>query len=255
MPSCSFCKNINHRDPMAYSHFVKDKQGNNTCPRLEFTTCQKCGLKGHTRRYCKTKTNKQKTNSLEVVNPIIDTMIDTSHIDTSHIDSLMDKEDKTPEEEEEVWQYVQKEAKKISELEDIRSWHAIRSIKKNMTLDEKLEKLEISSTNSRTSDTSSELSNEENGNHCGYCKHFDENDDFYKTHITRDLRTSELICPRLKAWKCKGCGEYGHTPKYCEKLLFEKEQRETAEYLKEHPDDPLIIVLTESDFESDYESD
>ena len=52
--SCMFCKKINHRDPLAYGHYLKTKDGKITCPRLLLTPCQKCGIIGHSKGYCKT---------------------------------------------------------------------------------------------------------------------------------------------------------------------------------------------------------
>lgn len=57
---CAFCINRDPRDPTAYTHYLKDKNGITTCPFLLFTRCGACGKCGHTPVYCPTRNKNQK---------------------------------------------------------------------------------------------------------------------------------------------------------------------------------------------------
>lgn len=245
---CSFCKNVNHRDPLAYGHFLKNKKGETTCPRLLLTPCQKCGIPGHTRRYCKTTKIQKKIYNIK---PALDEILHNSYVTY-----MINKEPRDKEEEElqsklhmqSIRDFMYKEDQKITEL-----------IKKRMIEDKinkKMEKMSLENNSNPSSDEEIQKQiedlEEESIKYCKYCKDFDENDLFYKTHITYNDE-GKTICPRLLSWKCKYCNQKGHTPKYCEKKEIDEEDARVKEYLKENPNDPHIIVFEPEDFESDSE--
>ena len=52
---CVFCQNNGAREPLAYTHKIKDSHGRVTCPVLRAYTCPTCGACGdyaHTIKYC-----------------------------------------------------------------------------------------------------------------------------------------------------------------------------------------------------------
>jgi hypothetical protein len=51
---CKFCKDSGESESVFTSHWVKDRDGNITCPKLKNTVCGRCGKKNHTSSYCNT---------------------------------------------------------------------------------------------------------------------------------------------------------------------------------------------------------
>jgi len=53
VPCCKVCKDAGEPDSVYASHYVKDREGNVTCPKLKAIVCLNCGKRGHTSSYCK----------------------------------------------------------------------------------------------------------------------------------------------------------------------------------------------------------
>jgi len=52
-PCCKVCKDAGEPESVYASHYVKDREGNVTCPKLKAIVCLNCGKRGHTSSYCK----------------------------------------------------------------------------------------------------------------------------------------------------------------------------------------------------------
>jgi len=52
-PCCKVCKDAGEPESVYASHYVKDRDGNVTCPKLKAIVCLNCGKRGHTSSYCK----------------------------------------------------------------------------------------------------------------------------------------------------------------------------------------------------------
>ena len=52
-PCCKVCKDAGEPESVYASHYVKDRDGNVTCPKLKTIVCINCGKRGHTSSYCK----------------------------------------------------------------------------------------------------------------------------------------------------------------------------------------------------------
>jgi hypothetical protein len=52
-PCCKVCKDAGEPESVYASHYVKDRDGNVTCPKLKAIVCLNCGRRGHTSSYCK----------------------------------------------------------------------------------------------------------------------------------------------------------------------------------------------------------
>jgi len=53
VPCCKVCKDAGEPESVYSSHYVKDREGNVTCPKLKSIVCLNCGKRGHTSSYCK----------------------------------------------------------------------------------------------------------------------------------------------------------------------------------------------------------
>jgi len=53
VPCCKVCKDAGEPESVYSSHYVKDRDGNVTCPKLKAIVCLNCGKRGHTSSYCK----------------------------------------------------------------------------------------------------------------------------------------------------------------------------------------------------------
>jgi hypothetical protein len=53
VPCCKVCKDAGEPENVYSSHYVKDREGNVTCPKLKAIVCLNCGNRGHTSSYCK----------------------------------------------------------------------------------------------------------------------------------------------------------------------------------------------------------
>jgi len=53
VPCCKVCKDAGEPENVYSSHYVKDREGNVTCPKLKAIVCLNCGKRGHTSSYCK----------------------------------------------------------------------------------------------------------------------------------------------------------------------------------------------------------
>ena len=64
---CKVCKDAGEPENVYSSHYVKDREGNVTCPKLKAIVCLNCGKRGHTSSYCKAPSAKivaEKTKKL-----------------------------------------------------------------------------------------------------------------------------------------------------------------------------------------------
>uniref|UniRef100_A0A6C0HIW5 CCHC-type domain-containing protein n=1 Tax=viral metagenome TaxID=1070528 RepID=A0A6C0HIW5_9ZZZZ len=52
-PCCKVCKDAGEPENVYSSHYVKDREGNISCPKLKAIVCLNCGKRGHTSSYCK----------------------------------------------------------------------------------------------------------------------------------------------------------------------------------------------------------
>ena len=50
---CKVCKDAGEPENVYSSHYVKDRDGNTTCPKLKAIVCHNCNKRGHTTNYCK----------------------------------------------------------------------------------------------------------------------------------------------------------------------------------------------------------
>lgn len=53
VPCCKVCKDAGEPEHVYSSHYVKDRDGNVSCPKLKAIVCLNCGKRGHTSSYCK----------------------------------------------------------------------------------------------------------------------------------------------------------------------------------------------------------
>ena len=53
VPCCKVCKDAGEPESVYSNHYVKDRDGNVTCPKLKAIVCLNCGKRGHTSSYCK----------------------------------------------------------------------------------------------------------------------------------------------------------------------------------------------------------
>lgn len=60
VPSCKVCKDAGEPENVYTSHYVKDREGNVSCPKLKAIVCLNCGKRGHTSSYCKAPITKQR---------------------------------------------------------------------------------------------------------------------------------------------------------------------------------------------------
>jgi hypothetical protein len=61
VPCCKVCKDAGEPENVYSSHYVKDREGNVTCPKLKAIVCLKCGKRGHTSSYCKVPPHSRET--------------------------------------------------------------------------------------------------------------------------------------------------------------------------------------------------
>lgn len=60
VPCCKVCKDAGEPENVYSSHYVKDREGNVSCPKLKAIVCLNCGKRGHTSSYCKAPNTKQR---------------------------------------------------------------------------------------------------------------------------------------------------------------------------------------------------
>ena len=59
-PHCKVCQDAGKPEKEYTNHWVKDRNGNTTCPTLLNTECRYCLKKGHTVKFCSALANKNK---------------------------------------------------------------------------------------------------------------------------------------------------------------------------------------------------
>jgi Nanos RNA binding domain len=72
VPCCKVCKDAGEPENIYSSHYVKDREGNVTCPKLKTIVCLNCGKSGHTSSYCKVPIAKPviKAEAKKLVEPV-----------------------------------------------------------------------------------------------------------------------------------------------------------------------------------------
>jgi len=63
---CKVCKDSNEPESVWSNHYVKDRNGNVTCPKLKTIVCLNCNKRGHTSGYCKAPLRKVATTEKPV---------------------------------------------------------------------------------------------------------------------------------------------------------------------------------------------
>jgi hypothetical protein len=100
--NCKVCKDAGKSEKEYTSHQPRDRDGKTTCPLLLSLNCRKCGKKGHTIKYCKVNTEKQR-----VVVPVQVVKAETRPIQGKFSSLVVDSSDEEGEETEPVQVSVQ----------------------------------------------------------------------------------------------------------------------------------------------------
>jgi hypothetical protein len=69
VPCCKVCKDAGEPESVYASHYVKDRDGNVTCPKLKAIVCLNCGKRGHTSGYCKSPATKAAEAAKKPIEP------------------------------------------------------------------------------------------------------------------------------------------------------------------------------------------
>jgi len=104
--NCKVCKDAGKSEKEYTSHQPRDRDGKTTCPLLLSLNCRKCGKKGHTIKYCKVNTEKQR-----VVVPVQVVKAEKQPIQGKFSSLVVDSSDEEGEETEPVKQPVQVQVK------------------------------------------------------------------------------------------------------------------------------------------------
>uniref|UniRef100_A0A6C0JX55 Nanos-type domain-containing protein n=1 Tax=viral metagenome TaxID=1070528 RepID=A0A6C0JX55_9ZZZZ len=67
IPCCKVCKDAGEPENIYSSHYVKDREGNVTCPKLKSIVCLNCNKRGHTSSYCKDTRAKNPQHAVRAV--------------------------------------------------------------------------------------------------------------------------------------------------------------------------------------------
>jgi len=93
IPCCKVCKDAGEPENVYTSHYVKNREGIVTCPKLKAIVCLNCGKRGHTISYCKYPSKKNRENNTEKSKQQIVSVVATKQCHKNKFDYLFEEDD------------------------------------------------------------------------------------------------------------------------------------------------------------------